>query len=205
MNALTTTHDKFLSVRELTKTTALFILAIFLLGLHASAQRVSHNPSIWKLNITPMFSGEYGLGLEHKLTKRTSIYGEISYLNKDQSEISGTGFGTKAGLRYFFDIKRSYKHGTHKSKMKAFSGHYLSIEGRRGGLTPHAEFSTTDDIMSYSKVAVHYGMQRTWKHFFLNAEFGPSWGSSDFADINDRGYYTDGYNIDGRITLGLAF
>ena len=152
-----------------------------------------------------MFSGEYGFGLEHKLSKRGSIYGDVSWLNKDESQVSGKGIGTKAGLRYYFNLKRNYKKGKSTRKLKAFSGHYLSMEGRYGRLAPHAESSTSDLTHEYGKFALHYGMQRTWKNFFLNAEVGPSWGNSDFADINSKGYYTDGANIDARLSLGLAF
>jgi len=205
MNALSTTQDKSLTINTLTKASALLIIAFFLLSLNSSAQNRSQHPTMIKLNISPVFNGEFGIGLEHKLTKRTSVYGDLSWLDKNQDQIAGKGFGTKAGLRYYMNIKRSYKKGRNKSKMKAFSGSYLSMEGRHGRLAPQSESLSGDFTYQYSKVAVHYGIQRTLKNFFANIEVGPSWGSSDFADIDNRGYYTDGFNLDGRFTIGLAF
>lgn len=181
---------------------SLLLIAFFFLS---SSQMFAQEATIVKLNISPMFMGEFGGGFEHKLSKRTSVYGDLAWLNKDQNAISGKGIGSKAGLRYYFNLKRSYKKGRNKSKMKAFSGHFISAEGRYGRLSSSTESFILTEVDQYSKFALHYGIQRFWKNFYVNAEVGPSWGSSDFPDIGSKGYYTDGFNLDGRFAIGLAF
>lgn len=121
MKALVTTTDNSHSKQLIIKVATLFTLLTLVFTLNSFAQQAT----ILKINVSPMFTGEYGATLEHKLGKRASIYGEASYLNKDNSTVIGQGFGTKAGLRYYFNIKRSYKKGRNKSKMKAFAGHFL--------------------------------------------------------------------------------
>ena len=201
MKALVTTTDNSLSKQLIIKVATLFTLLTLVFTLNSFAQQAT----ILKINVSPMFTGEYGATLEHKLGKRASIYGEASYLNKDNSTVIGQGFGTKAGLRYYFNIKRSYKKGRNKSKMKAFAGHFISAEGRYGQLVPASESFDLQLSRQYSKFAIHYGAQKFWKNFFINAEVGPSWGTSDFADTGSKGYYTDGFNLDGRFAIGLAF
>lgn len=189
------------------------LVVMMFMSTVASAQHSKHVSSfhgptkttMLKMNVSNAFRGEYTLGLEQKIGLKSSYYVNGGWLHKSQSDMNAAGLGITGGLRYYPKMRKRLRKGKNKSQFAAFSGNYWSVEGRYGLMRSLNNPESSAFDKTYSKLAVHYGIQRAWKHVFINAEFGPSWGNSDFTTNSNRGYFHDGLNIDGKITVGLAF
>jgi hypothetical protein len=160
-----------------------------------------------KLNATDAISGLYTGGLELRTGKRASFFADGGWIQKNNENIATEGYGVEGGMRIYTNLNKRIRKGKASGKFAHFSGNYFSLQGRYGQLRDWGSESAGFDY-EFKKVAVHYGMQRAWKHIFLNVEAGPSFGGSDFDQASGghfERYYLNDFNFDAKVTLGLAF
>ena len=165
----------------------------------------SGKQTMFKVNVSNLLLGEMSMGIERSHTLNFAYYGNLAWIHKSRTDMNAAGFGVSGGIRYYHRLPFQFLNISDEASFKSFTGNFVSLEGRAGMMHKIITLEKSGFDLKYTKIALHYGIQQTWRMFFVTAEIGPSWGSSDFEPSSHRRYYHNGWNLDGRLTAGIAF
>ncbi|MEO0468656.1 MAG: hypothetical protein AAF206_03475 [Bacteroidota bacterium] len=198
----------------------IFLLLVFLLASMSEmmAQRRVQNyahttekNSVLKINAVNMLWNEYTVGLEARSGRKLSVYANGGWIDKNKSDVGVQGLTFDGGVRLYHNLPKRLRKGKSDGRLGNFEGNYLTAQVRYNRLRELGPDGEGIGALNQevTKFALHYGIQRTWNWLYMNFEFGPSWGSSDFSgDLNNnhvQRYYLKPNNFDAKFTMGFMF